>query len=144
MAIIDNAAIIVDRISIANVLFILLFGASVDVAIIVILAFVGFVLGFSCAFGIVGVGVADVVCGIGTDITISACTMVRFFCWYWYCSEAKIINIMNNIIWCTKAVLALIIEIFMLAKLDAYLCAITVFVLFWILAFEILWILLLL
>ena len=78
MAIIDNAAVIVDRISIAKVLFILLFGASVDVASIVILAFVGFVLGFSWAFGIVGV--ADVVCGIGTEITISACTMVRFFC----------------------------------------------------------------
>ena len=80
MAIIDNAAVIVDRISIANVLFMLLFGASVDVASIVILALVGFVLGFSWVFGIVEVGVADVVCGIGTDITISALTMVRFFC----------------------------------------------------------------
>ena len=51
MAIIDNAAVIVDKISIANVLFMLLFGASVDVASIVILALVGFVLGFSWAFG---------------------------------------------------------------------------------------------
>ena len=47
MAIIDNAAVIVDRISIANVLFILLFGASVNVASILILVLVGFVLGFS-------------------------------------------------------------------------------------------------
>ena len=80
MAIIDNTAVIVDRISIANILFMLLFEASVDVASIVILALVGFVLGFSWAFGIVEVGVADVVCGIGTNITISAFTMIQFFC----------------------------------------------------------------
>ncbi|CAG8462501.1 9735_t:CDS:2 [Racocetra persica] len=55
MAIIDNMAVIVDRISIANVLFILLFEASVNVAIIVILVLVGFVLGFSWVFGIVEV-----------------------------------------------------------------------------------------
>ena len=46
MAIIDNAAVIVDRISIAKVLFILLFGASVDVASIVILAFLTLYLDF--------------------------------------------------------------------------------------------------
>ena len=46
IAIIDNAAVIVDRISIANVLFIFLFGASVDVASIVILVLVGLCLDF--------------------------------------------------------------------------------------------------
>ena len=80
MAIIDNAAVIVNRISIANALFMLLFEASVDVASIGILALVGFVLGFSWVFGIVEVGIADIVCSIGTDITISAFTMVQFFC----------------------------------------------------------------
>ena len=75
MAIVDNKVAIVPNISIAKVLFILLFGASVVcVASIVILAFVlVFVFGISWAFGIVDVGVADVGAGVtGIDTTITS------------------------------------------------------------------------
>ena len=114
MAIVDNKVAIVPNISIASTLLLLLLEVSTDcVASIVILVLI-FVLvfGASWAFGIVDVGVADVGV-ISKDTTItSALIMVRFLCWYWYCSEAKITNNIKVIICITKAILMLIIENF--------------------------------